>query len=110
VFDGFIQNTDELNAYNAAFTSGIPNSLKPGNVKYKDLNNDGKLTPQLYELDGEGKPAANSGDLTYIGDAGQHYLFGINLGLSWKNFDFRAFLQGVMKWDVLEGNRAFIYD
>lgn len=110
VFDGFIQDADDLSGYNAGFSSGIPNNLKPGNVKYKDLNGDGKLTPQLYELGDDGKPTATSGDLQYIGDAGQHYLFGINMELSWKNFDLRAFFQGVMRWNVFEENRAFIYD
>ena len=110
IYDGMIQNAGELNAYNAAIKSGIPNNLTPGDVRYKDLNHDGKLVPQLFELDASGKPTANSGDLQYIGDAGQHYLFGINLGGKWNNFDLNIFLQGVLKWKVFESNRAFVYD
>ncbi len=105
-FDGFIQNDAELNAYTSQFTSGIPGALKPGNPRYKDLDQDGRLRPQVYQVDEHGVPTANSGDLEYLGNAAQHLLAGLNLGASYKNFDFGTFFQGVLKWKVLEQNTA----
>ncbi len=100
-YDGLIQNDAELTAYNSSISSGIPNNLKPGDARFKDLNGDGKLTTLLYTLDKDGKPTATSGDLIQIGDAGQHYLYGITLGANWKNLDFSSFFQGVLKQQVV---------
>lgn len=100
-YDGLIKTSDELDAYKSYFTSGIPGNLKLGDARFKDLNGDHKLTALPYEVDKNGKPTANSGDLVQIGEGAQHYLFGITLGASWKNFDFRSFFQGVMKWEVM---------
>ncbi|KAA9034357.1 TonB-dependent receptor [Ginsengibacter hankyongi] len=109
-YDGLLQSQGEADKYTASIHSGIPQGLQPGDAKYKDLNGDGKLTPQLYQLGADGKPTSTSGDLAYLGDAGQHYLFGINLGLNYKNFYFSTFFQGVLKWMVYDGNRAFEAD
>ena len=101
LFDGFIKTDAELEEYNSKFTSGIPNNLILGDARFKDLNGDGKLTSLPYETDDNGNPTANSGDLVQFGEGGQHYLYGINMGLNWKNFDFGCFFQGVMKWQVI---------
>ena len=60
---------------------------------YKDLNGDGKISPGSNTLN-------DHGDLKVIGNSNPRYRFGLNLGGSWKGFDFRAFLQGVMKRDL----------
>ncbi|MGV8091962.1 MAG: TonB-dependent receptor [Mangrovibacterium sp.] len=100
-YDGLIQTDSELNAYKASFTSGIPNNLQLGDVRFKDLDGDQKLEALPYEVDENGNPTDTSGDMVQIGEGGQHYLYGITLGLEWKNFDFSAFFQGVLNWDVL---------
>ncbi len=105
-YDGLVQSDAELTAYNSSVSSGIPGNLKLGDAKYKDLNGDGKLTSLPYEVDKSGKPTATSGDLVQIGEGGQHYLFGITLGLNWKNFDFSSFFQGVLKWQVISDLRV----
>ena len=109
-FDGFIQTEQELADYNAKMTSGIPNNLSLGDVRYKDLDADGKLLPQVYKLGEDGKPTTDSGDMMHWGDTGQHYLFGITLGVNWKNIDLSMFFQGVLKWQVLESNKPIEYD
>ena len=55
---------------------------KPGDVKYKDQNNDGVI---------------DADDRVVLGDRDPHYLFGITLNGAWKGFDFSVFLQGVGK-------------
>jgi TonB-linked SusC/RagA family outer membrane protein len=99
-YDGLIQTDSELNAYKASFTSGIPNNLQLGDARFKDLDGDQKLEALPYEVDENGNPTDTSGDMVQIGEGGQHYLYGITLGLEWKNFDFSAFFQGVLNWDV----------
>ncbi|MDD4192850.1 MAG: SusC/RagA family TonB-linked outer membrane protein, partial [Mangrovibacterium sp.] len=105
-YDGFIQSDSELTEYKTGFTSGIPNNIKLGDARYKDLDNDGKLEALPYALDENGVPTSTSGDLVQIGDGGQHYLYGISLGLSWKNFDFSTFFQGVLNWQVISAVMA----
>jgi len=102
-YDGKIETAAELTAYNSSFSgeSGIPNNLTLGDTRYKDLNGDSKLTSNPYTVDQNGTPTPTSGDLVYFGEGGQHYLYGINLGLSWKNFDFSSFFHGVLKWHIV---------
>jgi len=86
--DGYLQNPAAVTAYYPTVNgtgSIVPvqsstNLLTPGCLKRIDLNGDGKIT---------------TADLSYFGDANPHYTFGINLGASFKGFDFNAFLQGV---------------
>ena len=100
-FDGFIKDDADLTAYNSKFSSGIPNNLKPGDAKYEDLNGDGILTLLPYVEDENGNPAENSGDLIQFGEGSQHYMYSINLGLNWKNFDVSAFFNGVGRWNII---------
>ncbi len=102
MYDGLIQSDAELTKYKGVITSGIPTNVRTGDVKFKDLNGDGKLTPTLYN------PAdpSKGGDLVYIGNSNIRYSYSINLGASWKGFYCSAILQGVGKWQVMDGNVA----
>lgn len=60
----------------------------PGDVKFKDLNGDGKI-------DG-GKGTVNDhGDLKVIGNALPRFEYSLRLGAAWKGFDLDIFFQGV---------------
>lgn len=101
VFDGIIQNEQDLADYEARFhtSSGIPGhgDLAVGDAKYKDLDGDGKLS--IY-----GDGAEGSGDIVYLGDANPRYSFGVNLGAEYKGFDLSMFIQGIGKRTMfLEG-------
>jgi TonB-linked SusC/RagA family outer membrane protein len=91
--DGLFQTTQEVDDYLAAMngnvsgslTSGVrsgANKLRPGSVRRLDLNGDMDIS---------------TADLSYYGDMAPHYNIGINLGFSWKGFDFSAFFQGVLQ-------------
>ncbi len=54
---------------------------QPGDIKYKDVNKDGKIT---------------SDDRVILGQATPHYRYGISLGASYKGFDMSLLVQGVM--------------
>ena len=78
-------NKDALNTANS-FHYG------PGDVKYKDLNGDGKVDyGQGTNLD--------HGDMKVIGNTTPRYIFGLRAGFTWKDIDFSAFFQGVGKRD-----------
>ena len=65
-----------------------------GDVKYKDLNNDGKIDYGKNTLD-------DHGDLSVIGNNQARYTFGLNLNAEYKGFDFTVFFQGVGKRDYM---------
>ncbi len=91
VFDGIIQNEQELAEYETRFPNGgIPGhgDLSVGDAKYKDLDGDRQLT-----VAGDG--SEGSGDVVYLGDMNPRYTFGFNLSAEYKGFDFSAFIQGV---------------
>lgn len=64
----------------------------PGDIKYKDLNHDGKV-------DGGGSTLYNHGDLKVIGNNQPRYNYNFRVGGSWKGFDLDVFFQGVGKRD-----------
>jgi len=63
-----------------------------GDVKFKDLNNDGYINRGKNTVD-------DPGDRIIIGNRTPRYQFGINLGADWSNIFFSAFIQGVGKQD-----------
>lgn len=68
------------------------NSLRGGDVKYIDLNGDGKI-------DNGNNTLSDHGDLERIGNAAPRFPFGININASWKNFDFGMALSGIARQD-----------
>lgn len=64
----------------------------PGDIKYKDLNKDGKI-------DGGKGTADDHGDLKVIGNTLPRYEYAFHLGGSWKGIDIDLFFQGVGKRD-----------
>jgi TonB-linked SusC/RagA family outer membrane protein len=73
----------------------------PGDVKYKDLNGDGVISPcdEVKQKDGSTETICNTmehhGDLKRIGNYAPHYQYGLTINGNWKGLDFRFFFQGV---------------
>ena len=65
----------------------------PGDIKFKDLNNDGVIDW------GKGTPE-DHGDLKRIGNFTPRYQYSLRLGAAWKGFDVDFYLQGVGKRDM----------
>ncbi|WP_276485510.1 SusC/RagA family TonB-linked outer membrane protein [Paraflavitalea pollutisoli] len=109
--EGYFKTQEEANDYFKKYgasgrvatyngsAAGGSNTLRPGDLKLVDLDGDGLITPTGTGLKG-------SGDLYFYGDADPHYNFGVNLGAQWKGFDFSAFIQGVLKWNILRGGNG----
>ncbi len=62
----------------------------PGDIKFKDLNGDGKI-------DGGDGTLENHGDLKVIGNTMPRYEYSFRIGGSFKGFDLDLFFQGVGK-------------
>ncbi|WP_252191114.1 TonB-dependent receptor [Polaribacter sp. Q13] len=77
---GIFQNQDEVDN-----NATLPNT-QPGDVQYRDINEDGVI---------------NDDDRKYIGSPFADFTYGLNLDMSYKQFDFSAFFQGS------EGNKIF---
>lgn len=73
--------------------------IVPGWPKYQDLNGDGKIRT--------GNTVDDPGDLTVIGNSQARFRFGVNLDFAYKNFDMRAFFQGVGKRDFYPQHYLF---
>ena len=90
-FDGIIQNESELNEYISNVTSGIPSAIKVGDVRYADVDNNGRLSALGNPNEGD------IGDLVELGNIRPQYSFSINFGGDYKGFDFSVLFQGVGK-------------
>jgi len=104
VTDGYFVSADDIanspkQTLIRASTSG---QLLPGDIKFRDLNNDG-------EINNGDNTVTNPGDRTIIGNANPRYTYGINLDLDWNNFFFSTFFQGVGKQDWFPGAEAGIF-
>ncbi len=79
VAEGLFQTQSEVDAW--ADQDGNSNaSLQPGDIKYRDLNDDGVI---------------NGDDRTHIGKSViPEFVYGFNFGASYKGFDLNVFFQG----------------
>ena len=85
---GFFQNAEE--AVSAPPQPGDPSDLtkRVGKWRFADTNGDNVVDDK---------------DQTFLGNPHPDFTYGLNLDLSWKNFDFSAFFQGS------QGNEIFNY-
>ncbi|MDR0566543.1 MAG: TonB-dependent receptor [Prevotellaceae bacterium] len=80
VTDGIFQTADEVKSYAGADGKPMQPAAKPGDVRFKDLNSDGKIDDL---------------DRTKIGKGTPDWTFGCSLGADWKGVDANLFFQGV---------------
>ena len=71
----------------------------PGDVKFKDLNGDGIITPGNRLLKNAAGDA-DYGDLKVIGNSTPRYEYSVRAGIDYKGFDASIFVQGVGKRDI----------
>lgn len=86
---GIFQSDDE--AKNWADQSAVQSyGTQAGDLKFADLDGDGKITRGASTLD-------DHGDMKIIGNTQVRYRFGATLSAEWNGFDIRMFFQGVLK-------------
>lgn len=78
--EGLFQSQEEIDAYMPNMSEADKAALAPGDIKYKDQNNDGKLTTE---------------DMIYVKNSSNpDFNFSIRLGASYKGFFINAMFQG----------------
>lgn len=73
-----------------------------GDIQYKDMNGDNKITRGDWTAD-------NSGDYSVIGNNRPRFNSGLSASLTWKSFDFNMFWQGVLKRDYAFGQNDMTF-
>lgn len=93
VSEGIIRTQAQLDEYKKL--QGVPARVSIGDMMYKDVDGDGKLTAFGDRSKGL------DGDMIYLGNVTPRYSYSSNINLAYKQFDFQVFLQGVGKRDVI---------
>ncbi|MFL1683659.1 SusC/RagA family TonB-linked outer membrane protein [Coprobacter secundus] len=94
--EGVFQTQEEVDFYNTlAQTKGNQfyqeSGTAPGDLRFKDINRDGKI---------------DSADITNIGNPWPNFTYGFNLGFNWKFIDFNIFFQGVQGGKIFNEYRS----
>jgi hypothetical protein len=94
VTEGFFASAAEIAAHadQGLFRAHSSGRWQPGDIKLRDLNGDGRITPGRNTAD-------DPGDRMIIGNTTPRYRYGINLGANYRNVYLSTFLQGVGKQD-----------
>ena len=86
VADGLFQTPEDVKSH--ATQSGAA----PGDIRFKDINGDGKISDL---------------DRTFIGSPIPKFTYGLNNTVTWKGFDLNAFIQGSQGNKVYNLNRVY---
>ncbi|HMV90606.1 MAG TPA: TonB-dependent receptor, partial [Cyclobacteriaceae bacterium] len=89
--EGVFQTTEEINSsgYTAQFISD--KNLVPGDFRFKDQNGDGVI---------------DANDRVVLGKILPNFLYGFNLGVTWKGFELTANFQGISGNSILNRKRG----
>ena len=88
VYEGIFQNQDEIdNRINAEGLHVNQNGAQPGDVAYKDVNNDGEITGDDRTILGSGMPKVQ---------------FGLSFRLEYKGFDLNVSTFGAAGYQVMD--------
>jgi len=90
--NGIFQNQAEIDA---AVPDNISGERAPGDIRFVDVNGDGKVDAE---------------DRTNLGSPIPKFYYGIDGGASWMNFDFSFLLQGVSGQKVYNESRSSLED
>ena len=92
VVDGIFQTQEEVDNHAIQTAGDDPyNRTSAGDIRFKDLNNDGII---------------NDDDRTFLGDPTPSWTFSMNNSFAWKNFDLEVYFQGVAGNKIYNSNRA----
>lgn len=93
VTNGIFQNQKEVDGYAQQVPGADPaNRTSPGDIKFRDLNNDGVI---------------DDNDRTFIGNPNPTFIFAMNNSFAYKGFDLSIFLQGIAGNKIFNANRIY---
>ncbi|WP_461074465.1 TonB-dependent receptor [Spirosoma flavus] len=105
---GYFKTNEEAQAYTVdqslinkrrLSAPGDWSKLQAGDIKFNDLDGNGKIDPGANTL-------ASHGDQIIIGNDRARYRYGMNLGASWNGFDVSVLAQGIIRKNWYPGNNA----
>ncbi len=94
--DEYLTHADQLRVNQRIQENYLINHPVAGDIKFKDLNNDGIISAGDRTLQ-------DHGDLKRIGNTSPHYSYGIKLGAEFLGFDLQTFFQGILQQDWWPG-------
>ncbi len=89
---GVFQNEQQIQNYISSDSTVIQPNAQPGDLIWVDMNDDGTIDDK---------------DRTKIGNPYPDVTVGLNLGLTYKDFDFNMFLYGAFGQDIFNGTRRY---
>ncbi|GAA5219961.1 TonB-dependent receptor [Membranihabitans marinus] len=95
---GLFVSDEEAQSYNQSEIVG--HNQLAGDIKFEDLDGDGKISRGGQTLD-------DHGDLSIIGNSNPRYAYGFRVDVSWKNFNFGTFFQGIAQRDFYPSGTFF---
>ena len=109
IWDGVYQYSDFNKSPSGVYsligtipTNGnVRSSIKPGDIKYKDLNGDG-------EINYGSRTVEDHGDMKVIGNSTPRYQYSFRMSANYLGFDLSFFMQGVGKRDFWANGPVFV--
>ncbi|REH01612.1 SusC/RagA family TonB-linked outer membrane protein [Flavobacterium aquicola] len=95
VADGLFQNQTELNSHTDEHGTKLQDKAQEGDIRFKDLDGDGKLTDN---------------DRTKIGSPWADYTMGLNFNFAYKGFDLIANFYSSIGNDIVNQNISDLYN
>lgn len=93
VMDGIFQNQKQVDESSVQVPGADQyNRTSPGDIRFRDLNNDGVI---------------NDGDRTIFGNPNPQFIYAMTNDFSYGGFDLSIFLQGVQGNDIFNANNVF---
>lgn len=90
--DGIFQNQAEVFQHIGITGQVLQPDARPGDVRFVDVNNDGKLDPD---------------DRTMIGNPTPDWTFGFNASAEYRQFDFAILITGVYGNEIFNGSQRY---
>lgn len=97
---GIFSSQEEIDAQGVDYSLFRNLDSQPGDVQYRDINEDGAINKGSQTLE-------DHGDWNVIGNSTARYNYGITANMRYKGFDLGLFFQGVGKRDLWVGNTLF---
>ncbi len=91
--DGLFQNQEEIDNYTNSEGDVIQPGALPGDIRFRDINDDGEITNKDKEI---------------VGSPWPDFEMGLNAGLNYKNFDFSMNWIGSFGATVFNGYRSIV--
>ena len=93
VTDGIFQNQDEVDRHAVQVPGNDPfNRTSPGDIRFKDMNNDGVIDDK---------------DRVLLGNPNPKFIFSLGNTFAYKRFDLTIFFQGMTGNQILNANRIW---